>query len=75
MKLEIMPRLLAVEVKLAEKWDRKWERAARELAASKRVEVERMIGVYTGSRAYHMDGFDVLPGGQFVSELHAGKIF
>lgn len=68
-------RVIAVEVKLAEKWERKWERPARELAASQRVEVERMIGVYTGPRAYHVDGFDVLPVAQFVTELHAGKIF
>lgn len=68
-------RVMAVEIKMAEKWDRKWERASRELAASGRVEVERMMGVYTGSRAYHFDGFDVLPVGEFVANLHAGKLF
>lgn len=68
-------RVIAVEVKLAEKWDRKWERAAHELAASRRVEVERMIGVYTGTRAYRFDGFDVFPVEEFVTALHAGKLF
>ena len=68
-------RVVAVEIKLAEKWDRKNERAMRDLKASGRVEVERMIGVYTGTRAYHFDGLDVLPVEQFVAELHTGKIF
>lgn len=68
-------RVIAVEMKLSEKWDRKWERAARELAASRRVEVERMIGIYAGTRAYRFDGFDVLPVGMFVTELHAGRVF
>ena len=68
-------RVVALEIKLAEKWDRKWERAVRELAASRRVEVSRMMGVYAGERAYHFDGFDVLPVAEFVSELHAGKVF
>jgi Holliday junction resolvase-like predicted endonuclease len=68
-------RVVAVEIKLSEKWDRKWERAIRDLASTKRVEVERMIGIYTGSQTYHFDGFDVLPVERFVAELHAGKIF
>jgi hypothetical protein len=34
-----------------------------------------MIGIYTGKQAYHFDGFDVLPVGMFVTELHAGRIF
>ena len=68
-------RVVAVEIKLSEKWDRKWERASRSLTSSRRVEVERMIGVYTGTRSYSFDGFDVMPALQFVKELHAGKIF
>lgn len=68
-------RVVTLEIKLSEKWERKWERAARELAASQRVEVERMIGVYTGPRAYQFDRFEVLPVETFVQELHAGRVF
>ncbi len=68
-------RVIAVEIKLAEKWERKWERTIRDLAATHRVEVERMIGIYTGTRTYHMDGFDVMPVGTFVNELHSGRLF
>jgi predicted AAA+ superfamily ATPase len=68
-------RVVAVEIKLSEKWDRNNERALRDLAASGRVEVERMIGVYTGTRVYRFEGLDVLPVDEFVKELHAGKVF
>lgn len=72
---EAPARIIAVEIKLSEKWDRKWERAVRDLAASTRVEVARMMGVYTGSRRYCFDGFDVLPVVDFVQQLHAGQLF
>ena len=34
-----------------------------------------MIGVYTGPRAYHYDGLDVLPVVHFLDQLHQGKVF
>ena len=42
--------IVGIEVKLATKWERKWERPLRSLSASGAVVVERMIGVYTGAR-------------------------
>ncbi|MBN1268697.1 MAG: ATP-binding protein [Kiritimatiellae bacterium] len=66
---------VGIEVKLAEKWDRKWEKPLRDLAASRGIRVERMIGVYTGSRAYHFEGFDVLPVVEFLGQLHRGRVF
>lgn len=67
--------IVCIEVKLAQKWDRKWEAAMRDLARNRAVEVTRMVGVYTGERAMLQDGVDVLPVTQFLSELHAGRIF
>jgi predicted AAA+ superfamily ATPase len=69
------PQVVCVEVKLAERWDRKWERAMRDLKARPGVKVTRMFGVYTGPRAYHYDGLDVLPVAQFLRRLHQGDIF
>jgi len=69
-------RVVCIEVKLAEKWDRQWEQPMRSLKAiSKQVQVDKMIGVYTGARAYHFDGVDVLPISQFLDQLHDGQIF
>ncbi len=68
-------RIIAVEIKLSEKWERKWERPIRDLAATKRVEVERMIGIYTGANSYEFDGFHVMPVDKFVQSLHAGELF
>jgi len=68
-------RVVCLEVKLAEKWDRKWERAMRSLSESDRIHVDKMIGVYLGRRAYHFDGVDVLPLEDFLKRLHQGDVF
>jgi predicted AAA+ superfamily ATPase len=67
--------IVCLEVKLAEKWDRKWERPMRSLTAHTNICVDKMVGIYTGSRAYHFDGLDVLPLTDFLERLHDGQIF
>ncbi len=69
------PRVVAVEVKRAERWDRSWERAMRSLSRSPDVVVERMIGVYCGSRVYQFDDVLVLPFGDFANALYDGEVF
>jgi len=68
-------RIVCLEVKLAEKWDQRWERPMRSLHAHKNIHVDKMVGIYTGSRAYHFDGLDVLPLTDFLERLHDGQIF
>jgi len=67
--------IVCLEVKLAEKWDRKWERAMRSMSGQKNICVDKMVGIYTGKRAYHFDGLDVLPLTYFLERLHDGQIF
>jgi predicted AAA+ superfamily ATPase len=67
--------IVCLEVKLAEKWDRKWERPMRSLRAHNNICVDEMVGIYTGNRAYHFDGIDVLPLSDFLERLHEGQIF
>ncbi len=67
--------IVCLEVKLAEKWDRKWERSMRSLSKSDRIHVDKMIGIYTGKRTYHFDGIDVLPVEDFLERLHQGDVF
>lgn len=68
-------RVVCIEVKRSERWDRRWEGPMRDFAAQGGVAVDRMIGVYTGPRAYHFDGLDVLPVAHFLEQLHQGKVF
>lgn len=70
-----VPHVVCLEVKLAEKWNRSWESAMRSLQNSDRIEVDRMIGIYTGQRAYHFDGLDVLPVEEFLKRLYRGDVF
>jgi predicted AAA+ superfamily ATPase len=67
--------IVCLEVKLAEKWVRKWERPIRSLSTHKNTCVDKMVGIYTSSRAYHFDGIKVLPLTDFLGQLHLGQIF
>ncbi len=69
------PHVVCLEVKLAKKWDRRWERPMRSLNDHEGIHVDRMIGIYTGERTYHYDGIDVLPVNEFLSQLHRGQVF
>jgi predicted AAA+ superfamily ATPase len=69
------PHVVAIEVKRSERWDRSLDKALRDLATTAGVEVDRMIGVYCGSRRYEFDEVTVLPVGEFVKELFAGEVF
>ncbi len=67
--------IVCLEVKMARKWDRRWERPIRSLSKSSRIHVDKMIGIYTGKRTYHFDGIDVLPVEEFLKRLHRGDVF
>lgn len=67
--------VVCIEVKTAHRWDRRWERSMRSLSTAKHIQVERMLGVYGGTRKYHFEGVDVLPIGEFLRELHQGNVF
>lgn len=69
------PHVVCIEVKLAEKWDRRWEKPMRSLNEDNRIHVDKMFGVYTGRWAYNYDGLEVLPVGEFFKRLHQGEVF
>jgi predicted AAA+ superfamily ATPase len=69
------PHVVAVEVKLAPKWDRSWEKPMVDLAAQPGLRVERSFGVYTGTRAYEDNSLRVLPLTEFLATLHRGEVF
>jgi predicted AAA+ superfamily ATPase len=70
-----LPRVAAIEVKRAERWDRSWEKPLRSLAESGGVKVDRKVGIYCGSRSYNFDDLQVWPVAEFVKALYAGEIF
>lgn len=70
-----VPHVVAIEGKLAPKWDRSWERPMRDLAAQPGLKVDRCIGIYTGSRGYEFENVRVLPLREFLTALHSGDVF
>jgi hypothetical protein len=42
--------------------------------SSEKIEVEKMLGIYTGEQKYNFDRFYVYPVLEFLKDLHAGKI-
>ena len=69
------PSIVCVEVKSSERWDPSWNRPMLELAASGGVRADGLYGVYRGDRRLHFYGIHVLPVRDFLSALHAGKVF
>ena len=47
----------------------------RSLKQENKMVVDRMIGVYSGSRSYHFEDLDVLPIRLFLNQLHSGQVF
>jgi predicted AAA+ superfamily ATPase len=68
------PRIVAIEVKRSEKWDRSWEKPMRNLAINDGVTVDRMIGVYCGAKSYQFDAVTVMPVRDFIGALYGGGI-
>ncbi len=69
------PHVVCIEIKLSDKWKNEWEKAVRSIAGESNIEVDRMIGVYTGSQRYDFGKFQVMPVIDFLKDLHAGNIY
>ena len=69
------PHIVAIEVKLAEKWDRLWSKPMIDLDPSGGAIVDRLIGVYLGSRSYTFGDVEVMPLQTFLEALFGGEIF
>jgi predicted AAA+ superfamily ATPase len=71
----VRPSVVCVEVKSAERWDRTWDRAMRDLASRDDVTVEGAYGVYRGVRRLQFDAVQIVPVTDFLLALHAGEIY
>ena len=74
-QFENPPHVVAVEVKRAERWDRAWEKPLRSTTRGPGLKIDRLIGIYCGSRTYQFDDITVFPVEDFISALFAGGIF
>lgn len=69
------PHVVAIEVKRAEHWDRAWEKPLRSITSGPGLKIDRLIGIYCGSRTYQFDDITVFPEQDFVTALFDGEIF
>jgi predicted AAA+ superfamily ATPase len=71
----LSPKVVAIEIKRAERWERRWNKPMRNLAATSGAKVGRMIGVYCGPRSYRFDDIEVWPVEDFLKALFSGEVF
>ena len=69
------PVITAIEVKRSERWDRAWGKPMLEMAAAAGVKIDRMIGVYCGTRSYRFGDIQVYPVKDFIKALFSGEVF
>jgi predicted AAA+ superfamily ATPase len=69
------PQVVVIEIKRAERWNRTWNKPMWNLADTAGVKVDRMIGVYCGSRRYLFDDIEVWPVEDFLNALFSGEVF
>lgn len=69
------PHIVCIEVKLAGSWNNRWEQPMRSLKKHGKIFVDKMIGVYLGTKIYHFDEVAVLPVQEFLDSLYNGKFF
>ncbi len=67
--------VVLLEVKASRKWDRRWGDVMRALAPSRAVRVQSCFGVYLGKDRYRFGEVEVLPVGDFLERLFAGRIY
>lgn len=68
-------RVVCIEAKHSKKWQRSWESPMRSLKETRKVTVEKMIGVYCGKERLHFDDIDIFPVEDFLTELFDGNVF
>lgn len=69
------PEVILIEVKLAGKWDRSWNKSMVSLKETGGIRVARMFGIYCGKERLTFNDVEVLPVELFLSQLYEGKIF
>jgi predicted AAA+ superfamily ATPase len=69
------PHVVAIEVKLAEKWDQAWNKAMLDMQSQEGVIVDKMVGVYLGSHPYTFGDVAVMPLPTFLKAVYEGSIF
>ena len=69
------PEVIAIEVKRSNNWQREWGKHMLNLAGTKNVKVNRLIGVYCGDKMYKFGDIEVYPFKEFVNRLTAGEFY
>lgn len=69
------PEVVMIEVKLAKKWDRSWNRSMISLKETGALRVSRCIGIYCGTERLTFGEVEVLPVEQFLVELYSGRVY
>ena len=67
--------LLAVEIKLAKKWDSRWNKPLLDFKTKSKGRVTNLFGVYTGKEILNLPELTIYPVEEFLLKLSKGDFF
>ncbi len=68
-------KFLAIEIKSATRWDKRWSKSLAEFLENKKSGIARAVGIYMGEQILTQDGVEILPLRIFLKKLNAGDFF
>gem|GEM_PF-3111870 len=73
--LQLPPTYIAIEIKLARRWQTEWSKPLKALVSDPESKVKAAYGVYLGDQVLQDEGITLLPFDTFSQKLWNGEIF
>jgi hypothetical protein len=73
--LQRPPTYIAIEIKLARRWQTEWSKPLKSLVSDPKSKVTAAYGVYLGDQVHQDEGITLLPFDAFSQKLWNGEIF
>jgi hypothetical protein len=65
----------AIEIKLAQRWDKRWNDPLLDIKKKSKSKVKRLLGIYRGKEVLKQGDVEILPIEVFLTRLSQGDFF